>query len=371
MRILEVILKPAIGGAETLVAALTFEFEAAGHQVEVVALDPPASQEDADTLDVLMRRHVSSFATRRPPRAARQIIRAASSIRWLQRHRSDFDVLHAHSLIPNAYVRMAAAATFSRSAVVITLHSATYDYGSRRVRVAERALSHWTKAIIAVSPALARDYCALVPSLSERVRIVPNGISASVEARSSHAKLPRLFVATCRLVPTKDIATMLMGFAMYRSLCGRDVKLQIAGPASDEEYARALLALTSKLGLLDVVSFLGPRSDVPELLAGADAFLQTSLAEANSLSVVEAAAAGLPMVVSDLESIRASLGEVPLYFSPGDPHSLASALHSLDASWLSRTRIASAAAPEVAACYSMAACARAYLDVFLTVSQRA
>jgi hypothetical protein len=162
---------------------------------------------------------------------------------------------------------------------------------------------------------------------------------------------------------------MLRGFAMYRSSCGRDVKLQIAGPASDEEYSSQMLSLTTELELLDTVSFLGPRSDVPELLAGADAFLHTPFAEAFGLSVAEGAAAGLPMVVSDLETIRAYMGEVPLYFSPGDPHSLAGALHCLDASWVTRTRIADEAAPRVAERYSIAACAKAYLDVFMLASQ--
>lgn len=369
MRILEVILKPAIGGAETLVAELASEFEEAGHAVDVVALDLPASREDGDVLDLLMHRHVPSLVASRGPRLPRQAVRAISAIAWLGRRRRDYDVLHAHTLIPNAYIRLAAAATFCRLPVVITLHSGSNDFVATRVKLAERALSPWTSAVVAVNSTLAHAYARLVPSLSGRVQVIPNGINPRIAPRPSRSDLPHRFIATCRVTPGKDIATMLRGFALFRSSCDRQVELHIAGPLPDVGYAGDLTALASQLGLGGAVSFLSSRSDIPQLLAEADVFLHSSLAESYGLSVLEAATAGIPMVVADLDSIRSMLGEVPVYFTPGDPHSLANALQLLDSSWHSRTLIASAAAPDVKRRYSMADCANAYLGLFTSIGR--
>lgn len=65
-----------------------------------------------------------------------------------------------------------------------------------------------------------------------------------------------------------------------------------------------LRRLCSELGVEDRIRFLGHRTDVPDLLAAADVFVFPSLSEALPGAVIEAMALGLPIVASDLDSVR-------------------------------------------------------------------
>jgi glycosyltransferase involved in cell wall biosynthesis len=73
--------------------------------------------------------------------------------------------------------------------------------------------------------------------------------------------------------------------------------------SAGREYEQELRTLCSHLGLDDCVRFLGFRSDAPELLRAADVFLLPSTHEGLPLSVLEAQAAGIPVVGSTIPGI--------------------------------------------------------------------
>lgn len=86
-----------------------------------------------------------------------------------------------------------------------------------------------------------------------------------------------------------------------------------------EERAR-LEARSTALGVDDVVRFLGARTDVPRLLSATDVFVHPSLYEALPTSVLEAMAAGLPVVATDVGGIPelVSVERTGLLVPPGD-----------------------------------------------------
>jgi glycosyltransferase involved in cell wall biosynthesis len=97
-----------------------------------------------------------------------------------------------------------------------------------------------------------------------------------------------------RLDHQKGIDTLLDGLALAQgSLAGVRVVLVGDGPARG-----ALQFKAASLGLAGMVSFLGERSDVPAILGSGDLFVLPSRFEALSLSLLEALAAGLPVIVS-------------------------------------------------------------------------
>jgi len=83
-----------------------------------------------------------------------------------------------------------------------------------------------------------------------------------------------------------------------------------------------------RAGLDGALTLAGHRDDVPGILAAADAFVLSSRSESFGLAVVEAMAAGLPVVVSDLPAFRELLadGREGLKVPPGDPEALAGAI---------------------------------------------
>jgi glycosyltransferase involved in cell wall biosynthesis len=77
------------------------------------------------------------------------------------------------------------------------------------------------------------------------------------------------------------------------------------------------------------VHFLGVRSDVPNLLAAADAVVLSSKHEGMSLSVLEGMASGKPMIASDVEGMRDLVGGAGLLFPQGDADALAALIREV------------------------------------------
>jgi len=67
-----------------------------------------------------------------------------------------------------------------------------------------------------------------------------------------------------------------------------------------QDKSRRFRRLSKRLGVADRVNFLGGRDDVPDLLLGADLLIHPALAEAAGIVLLEAVAAGLPVVVTDV-----------------------------------------------------------------------
>lgn len=136
--------------------------------------------------------------------------------------------------------------------------------------------------------------------------VIANGCDVrAISQRAAAARASRppgdaqrvLMVA--RLDPIKDQATLLRAFAAAR-LPGWEVQLVGEGP----ERPR-LEALTRELGLDPAAVLLGRRSDIPELLGQADLFaFSTTAAEGFGIALIEAMAAGLPILASDVPACR-------------------------------------------------------------------
>jgi glycosyltransferase involved in cell wall biosynthesis len=132
-----------------------------------------------------------------------------------------------------------------------------------------------------------------------------------------------------RLSPEKNHATLLVAFAELRR-ARPDAHLTLIG---DGALRAALEMQAARLGLGRAVTFAGTRRDVPALLAAFDVFALASLTEGISLTLIEAAAAGLPLVATrvggNAEVVRD--GETGLLVPPGSPAALTSALSAIAA----------------------------------------
>ena len=371
MRILEVILAPIEGGAHTLVDSLVRQWRSQGHDVDVVALDPApteiaaARSRELFGFDVPIVRSTRSLMHRPAIKQGARLLGLRRSVAL-----GHYDVIHAHCMQPNIYSRIASLWTDRFPPVVVTMHSPdSADYRANRSRIAERLLGERTSAVIAVSEETANDYRAMFPGAASKVVVIPNGIPRDVTPRTSFAPTPTRFVALSRIHPQKDIVTMVRGFDRFLERSGGAAALAIAGGFDDSSYEVEVRAAHRDLACRDRIRFLGSRSDVVELLATSDAFVHTARYEAHSVAILEAAAASLPIVSSDLPSVRSSVGTGAEFFAAGDPEGLANALQRVTQGWPERTQRAKILAADVASRYSMKACAAAHLAVLTQVAQ--
>jgi glycosyltransferase involved in cell wall biosynthesis len=141
-----------------------------------------------------------------------------------------------------------------------------------------------------------------------------------------------VIVQVGRLESSKGNREALEAMATLRDADGWKYWI-VGGPqrASDERYLRELKEIAQRRGISDRVRFAGERRDVPALLQAADIYCQPSLLpESFGISLVEAEAAGLPIVTSAvggaLEIVDESCG---VLIAPGDIQALAAALRRL------------------------------------------
>jgi glycosyltransferase involved in cell wall biosynthesis len=130
-----------------------------------------------------------------------------------------------------------------------------------------------------------------------------------------------MYLSVGSLTVRKDHATLLR--AMARTNRG---KLVIAG---EGPLRASLERLSRELGLQDRVTLVGVQEDIAALMAKADVFVHPSIVEGFGLAVVEAMAAGLPVIASDVPGMRRILGESAVVFRTGDAEALAVCLKRL------------------------------------------
>lgn len=121
--------------------------------------------------------------------------------------------------------------------------------------------------------------------------------------------LPHRIVMLARLGREKDIPLALRVFARMREQ-GHNAELHLCGP-SDTESVTGILALAQDLHIADQVLLRGAIADVYPELAQASALLLTSPAEGLPGAVLEALSCGVPVVATDLPSIREIAAELP------------------------------------------------------------
>jgi len=168
--------------------------------------------------------------------------------------------------------------------------------------------------------------------------MIPNGIDVDRYAAPS---VPReawrwaagiaqdefTYLSVARFSEQKDHETLLRAFAQGpANIPG--TRLLLAG---DGELRGRLEGRVEQLGLTGKVTFLGRRTDIPETLAAADVFVLASRWEGNPLSVMEAMAAGRPVVATTVGAIPELVrhGVDGLLSRPGDAAALAKSMGTM------------------------------------------
>lgn len=288
MKVLQLLLAPAIGGAETLAAGLGSGLGDHGFAVTTGFLDPPDSSSHPVARLLRLRALV---AAERP------------------------DVVLAHSALPNLYARL----VVRRVPVVTVLHSASRDFDDRLLRGAERMLRRRTACVVAVSRPQQQEYAEAFGD-AVPVRLIPNGVAVGLPNRQP-AGGPVRVVTLARINHQKDPGTWreaaLLAVAQRPGLV-----FAWSGPASTTAELQDLVARTGH----DAVLWAGPTSDAGAVLAAADVYFHAARAEAHPLAPLEAAAVGLPVICS--EAVAASLppGLPAATFVTSDPASAAAAV---------------------------------------------
>ncbi len=139
------------------------------------------------------------------------------------------------------------------------------------------------------------------------------------------------WLAVGRVSPNKALESTIAALAVARGHGDTGTTLQIIGKPATDSYVAALHRYAAELGLAGAVHFGGHASDatVAAAYAGADVLVVTSEHEGFCVPVVEAMAAGLPVVAFDQGAVPEVLGGAGVLVSDKDPYALAAAIAAL------------------------------------------
>lgn len=154
----------------------------------------------------------------------------------------------------------------------------------------------------------------------KRLKIIPNGIDYerySAVPRTPGDRPPTIALIG-RVVPIKDIKTFIRACAQLREVAP-DLRALIMGPTDeDEEYFEECRTMVRHLTLEKCVTFLG-RVKLEDHLGEIDAIVLTSISEAQPLVILEAGAAGVPTVATDVGACREMIEGMPSEEPPLGP----------------------------------------------------
>lgn len=248
-------------------------------------------------------------------------------------------LLHTHMAKAGAVGRVAAATLRPRPRTVHTFHGHVMEgYFSRPVERAivrtERWLARRTDVLVAISPQIRDELIELGIGRPEQYRVVPLGLELdpflAVEAPSGMLRdrlglgpdVPLIGIVG-RLVPIKDHATL---FSALGRLPG--VHVAVMG---DGELRGGLESLTRDLGIEERVHFTGWVHDVAAAVSDLDLVVLTSRNEGTPVALIEAHAAGIAAVATDVGGVEAVVedGRTGRLVAPGDGAALAGAIAGL------------------------------------------
>lgn len=292
-RVMQVVLSLAPGGTERLVIDICRRL-GLGFDVSVCCLDDEgawASELRDRDIEVIALNRRAGFR----PEIGRQIAKLAEE--------RGVDLLHCHQYSPFVYGRVAQY-WLPRLKLIYTEHGRLSDAPpSWKRRLVNPMLSRFDGPIVAVSDELRRF---MIDSRfpRERVAVIHNGIDAAAlpspgdrhRARTLLGLKDEALVAVtvARLDPVKDFPCLLDAFALVRQVVPHAVLLMVG----DGPERAALVERAAQPDLAGSVVFLGLRPDVRAVLPAADLYVNSSISEGISITILEAMASGVPVVAT-------------------------------------------------------------------------
>lgn len=294
---------------------------------------------------------------------------------WRSCRRLQPDVLHLHSSKAGFLGRI--AGRLARVPVVVfTPHCWSFQSATGRKRDfyvrLERFASRFCDMTVAVSQREADEAVELGVLPPERVTVIHNGVppfragDLPEKIAKSIPSNDSLIVSVGRLDEQKDYSCLLDAMAaVLRAKPNSALVIAGDGPLREE-----LLSQAGKLGISDKIVLLGEIDDVSSLLGAGHLFALSSLWEGLPYTILEAMAAGLAVIATDVGgcSELALDGETGRIVPPADPESLSRAMLQLLEDPIGRARMGAAGRRRVEEEFSLEGCTAANEALYLKLA---
>ncbi|MFT6070403.1 MAG: glycosyltransferase involved in cell wall biosynthesis [Bacteriovoracaceae bacterium] len=297
MKILHLVQFLGVGGLEKVLELLINEQKAMGHEVELMVYD-----HNQDWVEEFRSNgiKVTTDYQKKPGFDFKLISFLTSKVRG-------FDLVHTHDLNPMMYLGPARVLSKIKGhenfpKIVHTTHGMEHIDIEPRTIFYEKFIASLTEAVIGVSPAICSYYEKKLKVDPSKIYNIDNGTPVPktlpvykegkelLEKRFSLPSGKKIFCSIARVVPLKDQKILVEAMKSFP-----DALLLIIGPSGNDQYYKELEEIKPSN-----VYLLGGQSKINEILSGVDLFLSASHHEGIPISVLEAQAAGVPCLLSDI-----------------------------------------------------------------------
>lgn len=336
MRVAHILNSLGTGGVPEAVLGLVRHADRAVYDPRVYCLKPAAEPEAAR--DLRQRFEAAGVAVHVAV-GADKIDGVAHLADWLAGER--IDVLHSHSYRPNLHGRMAGFLCRANGLRIISHYHNQYDDkwlpGSSALTL-ERRMAAGTDAMIAVSGAVQKHVAARLDLARERIAVIPNGIAhEKIDARSRACARAALGLEAAgevigcvgRICRQKG-QDLFVAAALGLLAQGHKGLFVVIGAEEDAALTARLKACIAAAGAEERIRFLGHIKDMANVYAALDLLVAPSRWEGFGLMLVEAMAAGCPVVASTAGAIPEVAGGAARLVEAESVPDLVAAIAGLD-----------------------------------------
>ena len=369
IRVARIISRLNIGGPAIQAITMTHLLEPLGYESLLIRGREAAHEGSMDHLAHELDVQPLKIATMRRELGWRDAIAFVAVVRALRRFRPD--VVHTHAAKAGTLGRLAALVPGrGRPRVIVHTfhgHSLSGYFSSPKARMflgIERFLARHTTRLIAVSEEVRDDLVALGVAPAEQIEVVRLGFDLSRFSVDDATRLrrreelratlgipaqARVVTLIARLVPIKRVDRFLR--VAERLAHEQDVWFLIAG---DGELREELQAISLSDGLASRVVWAGFQRDVPAVCFASDVVMLTSDNEGTPVSLIEAQAAGVPVVSTRVGGAATVVGDRPgALVAVDDDAGLAAAVQALLDDLVAARQAARGGAQRVVAGFSL------------------
>jgi glycosyltransferase involved in cell wall biosynthesis len=294
---------------------------------------------------------------------------------YLIKNRNNYDLIHCHSAMSNAFVVALAGKLLNKKMIVRPMASGV-QWGDisrmrnmRSLRWMLGKLKNFDR-VIALNQGVVRELEEIGVEASKVVTL-PNGVETdSIQHKTDYLAVSEITLTFVgRLHPQKGIETLLSALKKVKVRSPQiDWRLQLVGEGPLRPY---LEAKARGLNIDDQVEFLGQVPDVFPILYASDIFVLPSRAEGMSNALLEAMTCGLPCIVSNIPANAEVIedGQNGLLVNVNDDEDLAKAIIRLAQDQGLREELGRKAAQTIIEHYSIESVAKRYIALYRSLLQ--
>lgn len=302
IKVLKFLTKFAVGGTERQFVNVTKGLDRSRFDVRVGCLSREGEfLKDINALNVPVSEYkINSLYS---PQMLRGQWRLARDLR-----KDGVRLLHAYGFYPNVF-SVPAARIAGCISIASVRDTGVFSSKVRLKTLSQKTACRWAHRVIANSSAV-RDWLLNLGIAEDHIQIIPNGIHVPNKVtqpqefpiRREFGINPRspLVAVVCRLIAGKGVEYFLRAAAGVADRFPQARFLVVGGSDFDLKYRQTLEELAATLDVNGRVIFTGERHDVTALLREIDLFVLPSLSEGSSNALLEAMAAGIPVVATNV-----------------------------------------------------------------------